>query len=72
MPPVIRLRVGDQIAIRNDDTVPHIVLYAVVPPGTTHRRTFVEAETEVFTAGCSPLAAVGGPGTSLTTLMVLE
>jgi hypothetical protein len=72
MPPVIRLRAGDEIAIRNDDTVPHIVLYAVVPPGTTHRRTFDEPDTEVFTAGCSPVHAVGGPGASLTTLMVRE
>ena len=39
-------------------------------PGTTHLRTFDQPDVEVYTAGCSPLHAVGGPGSSLTTLMV--
>ena len=40
MPDVIQLTAGDTIILRNDDTAPHMILYAFLMPGETHERTF--------------------------------
>ena len=39
MPDVIQLTAGDTIVLRNDDSVPHMILYAFLMPGQTHERT---------------------------------
>ena len=57
MPSVMRLRVGDTIVIRNDDTAPHMVLYTFLLPGQTDRRTFTTAGSEAYSSGCSANAA---------------
>jgi hypothetical protein len=57
MPPVMRLRVGDTIVIRNDDSAPHMILYTLVEPGETQRRTLTAPGSEVYSSGCAANAA---------------
>jgi hypothetical protein len=57
MPPVISLKVGDKIVIRNDDAAPHMILYAWVRPGETSERTFTQPGSEVYSSGCGLHAA---------------
>jgi hypothetical protein len=53
LPPVIQLKRGDRIVIRNNDLFPHIMLFAFVMPGETTERTFNEVATETYSAGCT-------------------
>ena len=57
MPAVIQLTTGDTIVLRNDDTVPHMILYAFLMPGETHERTFTTPGSEVYSSGCGVHAA---------------
>jgi hypothetical protein len=57
MPDVIRLTVGDTIVLRNDDDVPHMILYAFLMPGETDERTFTAPGSEVYSSGCGVHAA---------------
>jgi hypothetical protein len=57
MPDVIRLTAGDTIVLRNDDTAPHMILYAFLMPGETHERTFTTPGSEVYSSGCGVHAA---------------
>jgi hypothetical protein len=52
MPDVIQLTAGDTIVLRNDDTAPHMILYAFMMPGDTHERTFTAPGSEVYSSGC--------------------
>jgi hypothetical protein len=52
MPDVIQLTVGDTIILRNDDNVPHMILYAFLMPGQTQERTFITPGSEVYSSGC--------------------
>ena len=52
MPAVIQLTTGDTIILRNDDTVPHMILYAFLMPGETHERTLTMPGSEVYSSGC--------------------
>jgi hypothetical protein len=60
LPPVMRLKVGDQIVIRNDDDRPHLVMYAYVLPGETNERVLDKTGIEVYSAGCSVTAQSTG------------
>jgi hypothetical protein len=66
LPPVLRLRVGQTIVIRNDDRLAHILLGEVVEPGQTVRRTLTAPGIEVYAAGCAAHAS----GTGMTSLIV--
>jgi hypothetical protein len=66
LPPVVRLRVGQTLAIRNDDRLTHIVLGEVVAPGQTVRRTLTQPGIAVYAAGCAAHAA----GSGMTSLIV--
>ena len=68
LPPVMRLRVGDKIVIRNEDTRPHLVMYAYVLPGATNERTFDKPELQAYSAGCS--VSADSTATTFMTLMV--
>lgn len=57
LPSVIRLRVGDTVVIRNEDTAPHMLLYTFLLPGETDRRTFTTVGSEAYTSGCAANAA---------------
>jgi plastocyanin len=57
MPDVIQLTAGDTIILRNDDTAPHMILYAFLMPGETHERTFTTPGSEVYSSGCGVHAA---------------
>jgi hypothetical protein len=57
MPSVMRLKVGDTIEIRNDDTAPHMILYTFLLPGQTDRRTFTDVGSEAYSSGCAANAA---------------
>jgi hypothetical protein len=57
LPDVIQLTAGDTIALRNDDTAPHMILYAFLMPGETHERTFATPGSEVYSSGCGVHAA---------------
>ena len=57
MPDVIQLTAGDTIVLRNDDTAPHMILYAFLMPGETHERTFTSSGSEVYSSGCGVHAA---------------
>jgi hypothetical protein len=52
MPDVIQLTAGDTIVLRNDDSVPHMILYALLMPGQTHERTLLTPGSEVYSSGC--------------------
>jgi hypothetical protein len=52
MPAVIRLTAGDTIILRNEDTVPHMILNAFLLPGETHERTLTTPGSEVYSSGC--------------------
>jgi hypothetical protein len=52
MPDVIQLTAGDTIVLRNDDSVPHMILYAFLMPGQTHERTLLTPGSEVYSSGC--------------------
>jgi hypothetical protein len=56
MPPVIRVKTGDTITIRNDDTAPHMILWAFLMPGQSAARTFTAPGSEVYSAGCAVMA----------------
>jgi hypothetical protein len=60
LPPVMRLKVGDRIVIRNDDDRPHLVMYAYVQPGETNQRVLDKTGMEVYSAGCSVTAESTG------------
>jgi hypothetical protein len=69
MPSVIQLTAGDTIVLRNDDTAPHMILYALLLPGQTQTRTLTTPGSEVYSSGC------GGHGASFlnfTTIFVSE
>jgi hypothetical protein len=57
MPDIIQLTAGDTIVLRNDDTAPHMILYALLMPGETHERTFITPGSEVYSSGCGVHAA---------------
>jgi plastocyanin len=57
MPSVIQLTAGDTIVLRNDDTAPHMILYALLPPGQTQTRTLTTPGSEVYSSGCGVHAA---------------
>lgn len=57
MPDVIQLTASDMIVLRNDDTAPHMILYAFLMPGETHERTFTTPGSEVYSSGCGVHAA---------------
>ena len=52
MPNVIQMTVGNTIVLRNEDTAPHMILYAFLMPGETHERTLTAPGSEVYSAGC--------------------
>lgn len=66
LPPVLRMRVGQTIEIRNDDRLTHILLGEVVPPGQIVRRTLTQPGIEVYAAGCAAHVS----GTGMTSLIV--
>lgn len=68
LPPVMRLKVGDKIVIRNEDTRPHLVMYAYVLPGATNERVFDMPDLQAYSAGCS--VSADSPATSFMTLIV--
>lgn len=53
MPSVINLEVGDTIVITNEDTDPHIIMFAFVMPGETIARVMDHPLTETYSAGCT-------------------
>jgi hypothetical protein len=57
MPDVIRLKLGDTIVLRNDDSAPHMILYAFLMPGETQERIFTTPGSEVYSSGCGVHAA---------------
>jgi plastocyanin len=57
MPAVMRVRVGDTMTIRNDDDVPHMILYTFLMPGETDTRVFTKAGSETYSSGCAANAA---------------
>ena len=57
MPDVIQLTAGDTIVLCNDDSVPHMILYAFLMPGQTHERTLLTPGSEVYSSGCGVHAA---------------
>ena len=57
MPDVIQLTAGDTIVLRNDDSVAHLILYALLMPGETDARTFLTPGSEVYSSGCGVHAA---------------
>ena len=57
MPSVIRVRVGDTVVIRNEDTVPHMILYTFLLPGETDTRLITRAGSEAYSSGCAANAA---------------
>ena len=57
MPAVIQVRVGDTMVIRNDDVVPHMILYAFLMPGQTDTRLFTTPGSETYSSGCAANAA---------------
>ena len=69
MPDVIELNVGDTIVLRNDDTAPHMILYAFLMPGQTHERTLTTPGSEVYSAGCG---VHGASFLNFTTIFVSE
>ncbi|MFM9106390.1 MAG: hypothetical protein ACKOWF_06785 [Chloroflexota bacterium] len=66
LPPVIELRSGQSIEVRNDDLVTHVILGMAVPAGETRSRTAGEPGYEVYSAGCAAHAA----GSAMTTLVI--
>lgn len=69
LPSVMRLTIGDKIVIRNNDTRPHLVMYAYVLPGASNERVFNEPDLQVYSAGCSVTATSTG---TFMTLMVAK
>ena len=69
MPGVIQLTAGDTIVLRNDDSVPHIILYAFLMPGQTHERTLLTPGSEVYSSGCG---VHGASFLNFTTIFVGE
>jgi hypothetical protein len=67
MPAAIRLRVGDAVVVRNDDTFPHMILNALVEPGATTTLPFAEPGIQAFSSGCT---ANGGTVNSFTSVIV--
>jgi hypothetical protein len=69
MPDVIQLTAGDTIVLRNDDSVPHMILYAFLMPGQTHERTLLTPGSEVYSSGCG---VHGASFLNFTTIFVSE
>jgi hypothetical protein len=69
MPDVIQLTAGDTIVLRNDDTVPHMILYAFLMPGQTYERTVMTPGSEVYSSGCG---VHGASFLNFTTIFVSE
>ncbi len=69
MPDVIRLTIGDTIVLRNDDSVPHMILYGFLMPGETDERAFTTTGSEVYSSGCGVHAA---SFLNFTTIFVAE
>jgi hypothetical protein len=69
MPSVIQMKAGDTIILRNDDTAPHMILYAFLLPGQTHERTLVTPGSEVYSSGCG---VHGASFLNFTTIFVSE
>lgn len=53
LPSVIQLYVGEKIVIRNDDSLPHMMLFTFVMPGERQERLFDRVCTETYSAGCT-------------------
>ena len=53
LPSVIDLTKGDKIVIRNEDSFPHLMLWAFLLPGQSDERTFSDLGSEVYSAGCT-------------------
>jgi hypothetical protein len=69
MPDVIQLTSGDTVVLRNDDTEPHMILYAFLMPGETHERTLITPGSEVYSSGCG---VHGASILNFTTIFVSE
>jgi hypothetical protein len=57
LPSVIRLTIGDTMVIRNDDVVPHMILYTFLMPGERDTRVFTTIGSEAYSSGCAANAA---------------
>jgi hypothetical protein len=57
LPSVIHLTIGDTMVIRNDDVVPHMILYTVLMPGESDTRIFTATGSETYSSGCAANAA---------------
>jgi hypothetical protein len=69
MPDVIQLTASDTIVLRNDDTAPHMILYAFLLPGQTHERTLMTPGSEVYRSG---YGVHGASFLNFTTIFVSE
>jgi hypothetical protein len=69
MPPAIRLQVGDEVVITNEDVYPHIILGSLAMPGATTRIVFDEPGVQPYSSGCT---ANGGTINSFTSVIVSE
>ena len=57
LPPVIRLTIGDTVVIRNDDDVPHMILFTFLLPGESVTRVLTTLGSETYSSGCAAHAA---------------
>ena len=69
MPAAIRLQVGDDVVVTNDDIYPHIILSSLAMPGATTTMAFDEPGVYAFSSGCT---ANGGTINSFTSVIVSE
>lgn len=53
LPTRIDLHKGDKIIVHNNDTYPHIMMFAFVLPGQSAERTFTTVGSETYSAGCT-------------------
>lgn len=53
LPARIDLHKGDKIIVHNNDTYPHIMMFAFVLPGQSAERTFTTVGSETYSAGCT-------------------
>jgi hypothetical protein len=66
LPPVIRLKMGQTLSVRNEDSVTHVILGLRVLSGQSAARTLEQSGYEVYSAGCAAHATAP----EMTTLIV--
>ena len=68
LPPVIRMRTGQHVRVRNEDSLTHVILGLRVAAGETVSRFLERPGYEVYSAGCAAHAAAP----EMTTLIVSD